>query len=58
MRENKLLWFGHVTMRDEARGNKMNVKGKRGRRKEKKRYIDGIESDVRVIEQDVGDQAL
>jgi hypothetical protein len=51
--ENRLRWFGHVIRWEKTKAvrvvMKMNVKRKRGRWRQKKRWLDTIQNDLRVI---------
>jgi hypothetical protein len=48
MRENRLRWFGYVMRREEIKAVrviiKINIEGKRGSRRPKKRWLDTIEN--------------
>jgi hypothetical protein len=53
MRKNRLRWFGHVMRRKETKAVrvviKMNIEGKRGRRRPKKRWLDMIQNDIELL---------
>jgi hypothetical protein len=53
IRVNRLRWFRHVMRREETKSirtiMKMNVKGKRGRSRPKKRWLYTIDNDLRAI---------
>jgi hypothetical protein len=59
MRENKLRWFGRVMRRVETKTVRMvikiNFKGKRGRGRPKRRWLNMIENVMRVVGVYVGD---
>jgi hypothetical protein len=52
MRENRLRWFDHVMSWKKTNVvrvvKKINVKGKRGRERSQKRWLDTIENDMRA----------
>jgi hypothetical protein len=53
MRENRLRWFGHKMRQNKTKTVivviKLNVEGKRGRERPKKRRLDTIENDMRQV---------
>ncbi|KAL4082969.1 hypothetical protein QTP88_023973 [Uroleucon formosanum] len=62
MRENRLKWLGHVMRREETGAvrvvMKMNIEGKRGRGRPKKRWLKNIEKDMRAVGVCIGDDAI
>ena len=63
LRESRLRWFGHVQRRDEdhvgKRTMRMELPGRRRRGRPKRRYMDMVKEDLRVIgavEEDVFDR--
>jgi len=62
-RENTLRWFGHVMRREDLEVVRtvmeLSVKERRGRRRPKKKWLNGIECDMRtsgVCVNDVGNR--
>ena len=51
-REARLRWFGHVKSEEEYIGRKvltMELPGKRGRERPKRRFMDAIREDLEVV---------
>ncbi|KAL4135686.1 hypothetical protein QTP88_007282 [Uroleucon formosanum] len=59
VRENKLRWLGHVMRREETSAvrvvMKINIEGKRERGRPKKKWLENIEKDMRVVGVCIGD---
>ncbi|KAL4104536.1 hypothetical protein QTP88_019831 [Uroleucon formosanum] len=53
MRENRLRWLGHVMKREKTSAviivMKMNIEGKKGRGRPKKRWLKNIKKDMRAV---------
>ena len=49
LRESRLRWFGHVQRRDEKKTMRMELSGRRWRGRPKRRYMDMVKEDLRVI---------
>lgn len=51
-RKNRLRWFGHVRRGDNSEGIridiKINIECKRGKGRQNKRWIHGLESDIKI----------
>jgi hypothetical protein len=51
--KNNLRWFGHEMRREETKAVRvvmnMNVEGRRGKGKPKKRWLDTIENYMRIV---------